>query len=90
MQWMLETNFGAPSGKEHGLHDKITAARHDDKPLSDALQKKMRKLVTIRNKLVHERDFNSIPDRDEFAASFEAVEKELQGMLPKDSACVIC
>ena len=87
---MLETHFGAPSGKEHGLHDKITAARHHEKPLSDALQKKMRKLVTIRNKLVHERDFNSIPDRDEFAASFEAVEKELQGMLPKDRACVIC
>ena len=50
----------------------------------------MQKLVTIRNKLVHERDFNSIPDHNEFAASFEPVEKELQGMLPKDSACVIC
>jgi hypothetical protein len=27
-QWMLETHFGAPSGKEHGLHDKIRRTRN--------------------------------------------------------------
>ena len=91
LEFLLETHFGAPSGKEHGLHDKITAARHDGRPLPDTLQRQMRKLVTIRNKLVHDRDFNAIPERSEFAASFDSVEKELKRMLPKSasSGCVI-
>ena len=72
---MLETNFGAPSGKEYGLHDKITAARYKGQPLPDDLQKQMRKLVTIRNKLVHDRDFNEIPERPQFVASYDQVRK---------------
>jgi hypothetical protein len=27
LEWLLEEHFRAPSGKEFGLHDKITAAR---------------------------------------------------------------
>ena len=27
LEWLLETHFNAPSGKDHGLHDKITHAR---------------------------------------------------------------
>ena len=73
LEHMLETQFGAPSGKEFGLHDKITAARYKGQPLPDGLQKQMRKLVTIRNKLVHERDFNEIPERPEFVASYDQV-----------------
>jgi hypothetical protein len=72
---LLETHFEAPTGKEHGLHDKITAARHNGQPLPEGLQRQMRKLVTIRNKLVHEREFNEIPERPEFVKGYDQVLK---------------
>jgi hypothetical protein len=40
-------------------------------------------LATIRNKLVHEYDFNSIPDRTAFIAKFVSAEKELRAILKK-------
>jgi hypothetical protein len=89
---LLETHFGAPSGKEHGLHDKIGRARDTHgKPLSEPVQKRMRYLVTIRNKLVHDREFNAIPDRPSFVAGFDAVEKELKDLIPQQakSSCIV-
>ena len=73
LEHLLETHFEAPSGKEHGLHDKITAARHNGQPLPEGLQRQMRKLVTIRNRLVHEREFNEIPERPEFVKGYDQV-----------------
>ena len=88
----LETHFGAPSGKDHGLHDKITAAR--DKrgaPLPENVKKRMRYLVTIRNSLVHDRDVNAIPDRSAFVAGWNEVESALKQLLPPEkSSCLIC
>ena len=81
---MLEQYFGAPSGKDHGLHDKIGKARHEGRPLPEALTRKMRYLATIRNKLVHDRGFNEIPDRKAFVAGFTEVETMLQSLLPKE------
>lgn len=51
-----------------------------------------RYLATTRNKLVHEREFNSIPDRAEFLRRFQAAEKELKAMLKRDSSsrCIVC
>ena len=92
LEWLLETHFGAPSGKNSGLHDKISAARDArGRPLPESITKKMRYLVTIRNQLVHDRDFNAIPDRASFAASFDTVEKELKALVPKSSGsgCLI-
>ena len=87
LEWLLETHFGAPSGKEHGLHDKITAARTPDgQPLSENVKRRMRYLVTIRNKLVHDRDVNAIPDRPSFVKGFDEVEAELKEMLPSSSS----
>ena len=75
MEWLLETHFGAPTGKDCGLHDKISRARTSQgKPLPDDLVRKMRYLATIRNKLVHDRDFNAIPDRAAFVSGFDTVE----------------
>lgn len=74
LEKLLEDKFGA-EGK--GLHEKITTAQH----LPEDLKRKLRRVATIRNKLVHEGwfrfppfshtytfkvDFNSIPDRARF------------------------
>ena len=90
LEHLLETGFGAPSGKTVGLHDKITATQNSH-GLSQETVKKLRYLVTIRNKLVHDHDFNRLPDRAHFAKSYDLVEKELRDKLKgTSSGCVIC
>jgi hypothetical protein len=90
LEHLLETGFQAPSGKNVGLHDKISAAQASHK-LSDDTVKKLRYLVTIRNKLVHEHDFNKLPDRKHFAKSYDSVEQELKDKLKGSNAgsCVV-
>mmetsp|Transcript_73012 Transcript_73012/g.208105 ORF Transcript_73012/g.208105 Transcript_73012/m.208105 type:complete len:118 (+) Transcript_73012:200-553(+) len=94
LEYILETHFGAPSGKNVGLHDKISAARlPDGGPLSSSVTRKMRKLVTIRNALVHDREVNAIDDRAAFVKDWESVEAALHEALPKSgggSSCVVC
>ena len=93
LEWLLETHFGAPDGKNVGLHDKISAARdpRNQKPLPEKIIRRMRKLVTIRNALVHDRNVNAIPDRPDFVAGWQEVEAALKEMMPKSgSSCVIC
>ena len=91
LEHMLESEFDAPSGKNVGLHDKITHAE-ETHGLSNETVKKMRYLVTIRNKIVHDKGYNSLPDRKSFAKSFDSVEKELKEILGKKnpSGCIIC
>lgn len=89
LEHLLESGFDAPSGKNVGLHDKITSAQrsHD---LSQDTVRKLRYLVTVRNKLVHDHDFNSLPDRVHFAKSYDSVERELRDKLKgSSSGCVI-
>ena len=89
LEHLLETGFNAPSGKNIGLHDKITAAQNSH-GLSHDTVKKLRYLVTIRNKLVHDHNFNSLPDREHFAKSYDSVEKELKEKLHgSSSGCII-
>mmetsp|Transcript_19890 Transcript_19890/g.43515 ORF Transcript_19890/g.43515 Transcript_19890/m.43515 type:complete len:108 (-) Transcript_19890:155-478(-) len=85
LEWLLETEFGA-RGK--GLHEKISSVPS----LPPTLVKEMRYLATIRNKLIHEKDFNQIPDRARYIEKFEASAKELQTLVKnKNNAhCVIC
>ena len=45
LEHLLETQFGAPSGKKDGLHDKITYAEQQANLSADTV-KKMRYLVT--------------------------------------------
>ena len=60
-------------------------------PLPDDAIRKMRFLVTLRNKLVHDHDCNSIPDRPRFVRDFDEVEASLRALLPDDqkSTCVV-
>ena len=51
-------------------------------------------LHAVRNKIVHEHGFNSLPDRAAFAKSYDQVEKELRAKLAArkgtgGEACVI-
>lgn len=50
-----------------------------------------RYLVTLRNKIVHDHEFNKLPDRVHFAKSYDSVEKELKEKLKGSSAsgCII-
>ena len=91
LEYLLENEFGAPCGKTVGLHDKITAAQQSH-GLSNTTVKKLRYLVTIRNKLVHDHDFNKLPDRAQFAKQYDTVEKELRDKLKDSSSggCIIC
>ena len=96
LEYLLETHFLPPlstsQDKTIGLHDKISMARlPDGQPLPPAVVKKMRYLVTLRNKLVHDHDCNAIPDRPAFVRQFDEVETMLKKMLPADqSSCTIC
>ena len=81
LEYLLETHFLPPlstsQDKTIGLHDKISMARlPDGQPLPPAVVKKMRYLVTLRNKLVH--DCNAIPDRPAFVRQFVEVETMLK------------
>ena len=91
MEWLLETYFGSPRDKQIGIHEKISQARTPTRePLPEEVKRRMRKLVTIRNSLVHEREVNSIADRAAFAADYDAVEQELKRILGhSESSCSI-
>lgn len=90
LEHLLETQFDAPRGKTVGLHDKISAVQRSHN-LSQDTVKKLRYLVTIRNKLVHDHDVNSLPNRVHFAKSYDSVEKELKEKLrgSSSSGCVV-
>ncbi len=82
LEYLLETHFGAVAAAGApplGLQDKITIAGGAGVP--PALQKRMRYLATIRNRLVHDRGFDAIPDRAAFIASFEASVAELNALV---------
>jgi len=71
LEYVLEAEFGATG---RGLHEKVSSV-HD---LPPSLVKQIRYLATIRNKLIHERGFDTIPDRDGFIKNFEKSAKELE------------
>ncbi|KAL6773653.1 hypothetical protein ACKKBG_A21995 [Auxenochlorella protothecoides x Auxenochlorella symbiontica] len=75
LEHVLTVGFGA-QGK--GLHEKAT---YVEQYLSPDLIRKIRYLATIRNKLVHEYDFNSIPNRQQFLNNFHIAQSELQAAL---------
>lgn len=77
LEHLLDTEFGS-NGK--GLHEKISSV---ERHLTPQMVKNMRYLATIRNKLVHEHDFNAIPDRGRFIQNFEKSSKDLQEILKK-------
>ena len=89
MEYLLEESFRAPPTA--GLHEKISVAQTPaGQPLPEGVVRRMRKLVTIRNQLVHDRGVNAV-DRAAFRVGWAAAERELRTLLPADSMpfCVI-
>jgi hypothetical protein len=74
LESLLEQAFGA-TGK--GLHEKVTSAQ--DK-LPPALVKKLRFIATVRNKIVHESNYQEIDDRAGFIRACDEVEAELKAL----------
>jgi hypothetical protein len=72
LEFILEKYFSS-HGK--GLHEKIS----NGKNIPEKLQKKMRYVATIRNKLIHDRDFNKI-DREAFINVFKEAKSELENL----------
>ena len=92
---ILVDHFGAPNGKDVGLHQKISDARvpSTNEHLPAKLQKSMRYLVTIRNAIVHDRNVNAIEDKNRYRECYTHVERELLALRPaaqKKAGCVIC
>jgi hypothetical protein len=61
-----------------GLHEKVTSVQ-DKLPLP--LVKKLRFVATVRNKIVHESDYQQIDDRAGFLRACDEAEAELKAML---------
>jgi hypothetical protein len=74
LESLLEQALGA-TGK--GLHEKVTSVQ--DK-LPQPLVKKLRFVATVRNKIVHESDYQQIDDRNGFLRACDEAEAELRAM----------
>lgn len=68
----LTKNFKA-NGK--GLHEKISSIEDE---LPGTLIRKMRYIATIRNKIIHEADYQKIDDRKGFKKTCKLAKQELQ------------
>lgn len=77
LESLLEQALGA-TGK--GLHEKVSSVQDR---LAPALVKKLRFVATVRNKIVHEADYQRIDDREGFARACDEAEAELNALLPK-------
>jgi hypothetical protein len=76
LEGLLEQTLGA-SGK--GLHDKVSSVQAK---LVPALVKRLRYIATVRNKIVHESDYQKIDDRDGFIKACDEAEAALRALLP--------
>lgn len=77
LEWLLERHFGAAG---RGLGEKIAAAEAAG-ALSPVLCRRLRFVAAIRNRLVHERGFDAIPNRPRFLEDFEAARLELESLV---------
>jgi hypothetical protein len=87
LEHLLKTAFGAPavdaSGRPNGLRDLIRTARipGTTEALPVELQRKLRMLGTVRNRLVHDYGYDAIAGRKSFIKAFVSAEAELHDLL---------
>ncbi|HUR53249.1 MAG TPA: hypothetical protein VMZ71_03915 [Gemmataceae bacterium] len=74
LEALLEDGLGA-TGK--GLHEKVSSVQAK---LPPPLVKKLRFVATIRNKIVHESDYQKMDDRPAFERVCDEAEGELRAM----------
>ncbi|GBG34252.1 Hypothetical Protein FCC1311_104762 [Hondaea fermentalgiana] len=71
LEAQLVTDFGATG---RGLHEKITTAEG----LDAQTQRRLRKIATIRNKLIHEIGYDEVDDRERFREDFNRAVETLR------------
>lgn len=74
----LEALLEAIGATGKGLHEKVTSVQSR---LPPPLVKKLRFIATVRNKIVHEANYQQIDDRHGFAAACDDAEAQLRAML---------
>jgi hypothetical protein len=74
LESLLEQALGA-TGK--GLHEKVTSVQNR---LPQPLVRKLRFVATVRNKIVHESDYQQIDDRPGFLRACDEAEAELRAL----------
>lgn len=74
LEALLEQGLGA-TGK--GLHEKVTSVQEK---LPPQLVRKLRFVATIRNKIVHESNYQKLDDRPGFERACDEAERELRQM----------
>lgn len=74
LERMLEKNLKA-SGR--GLHEKVSSV---ESRLSEETVRKLRKVATIRNKIVHEENYTKMDDRKGFIRACDEAERELRSV----------
>lgn len=74
LERILEKNLKA-SGR--GLHEKVSSV---ESRLSDQTVRKLRKVATIRNKIVHDENYTKMDDRKAFIRSCDEAERELRSL----------
>lgn len=93
LEHLLEVKFGA-TGK--GLHERVSSVENR---LPVDMVRDMRYIATIRNHLIHDVDFKTIPDKGQFIKRYTAsrtgatqlAEHRSKGTKPKPQpGCVIC
>lgn len=75
LEAILEKGFGA-SGR--GLHEKVTSVQAE---LPEPLVRKLRFIATVRNKLVHDQDYQRLDDRDGYRRASKEAETQLAALL---------
>ena len=89
LEYYLEKHFNATG---RGLHEKITTAQrnfnqqHKDIQFPQHLVKNMRRLATIRNRLIHDRSYHAIDDKNGFIQTFKSSHQQLQQLIIKMNA----
>jgi len=78
LEHALEQEFNA---KGKTLNDKILWVASNHSEFSPGLVRNMRDLVTIRDKLIHERGYQSIPERALFLQRYERSREEFKTMV---------
>ena len=74
LEALLEKEFGATG---RGLHEKISSAQGID----EQTKRRLRKIATIRNRLIHEVGFDQVPDKENFKKDFHAAVAALRELV---------
>jgi hypothetical protein len=72
IEHILETKYNA-SGK--GLHSKINSVQNE---LPEKIIKTLRYVATIRNKIIHQNEFDKIPNKTSFIKQCEEMINDLK------------